>query len=406
MTPTRSSPFRYPGLDILRVVAIFLVFMLHFQAETQLYDSKDVLMSRPRWLALWDPTGQYGVDIFFVLSGYLVFGNLLRSFSLATWGQSIVSFWIRRASRTFVPYWIIVVLLKEGYLWFEPFGIKPTRDYAAYFVYMKHYAYVDPYPFIHAWSLCAEELFYFLAPILLCLSVWIGVRGRFLLVGIVVLFSPLMVGLKWYSVPEALRREVFYFTPHYRMFGLALGCLVAAVRYSKLLTAVRCWSLLLKGRWYLFSFGIVAVFLIAFKHDAFNYLSRLGAIGGETGFCLAIASLLPVLASWKVREDTIPLYAKVLRFMAVRVYGAYLIHFPLIILSKSWFKCGSQSGPQECLSILPEDFRLAFFLVSLVTFLGATLLYSFVEKPLVSLGDRLIERLKRGADVERQPGLS
>src|SRR5689334_11843153 len=148
-----ASPHRIYGLDILRAAAILFVLQIHslrfIAAHTDTYYY---------WLYILD-----GVDLFFVLSGFLIGGILLRTINKngLDW-QALRSFWIRRWFRTLPNYFLLLIALLAGYRYvFDEFPPKTLQ----FFVFLQNFA--DPHPrfFPESWSLAVEEWFYIIIPL-------------------------------------------------------------------------------------------------------------------------------------------------------------------------------------------------------------------------------------------------
>ena len=110
MTP---QPPRHPGLDTLRALAIVLVFMYHYM----------VFVSRAPTFGWASEVGWVGVDLFFVLSGYLIgdqlFAGVARGETL-----SLAAFYARRALRTWPAFWVV---LAAYFLWPGTLGGRTGR---------------------------------------------------------------------------------------------------------------------------------------------------------------------------------------------------------------------------------------------------------------------------------------
>ena len=153
----RSS--RILGLDILRSIAILCVIACHV-VQTSAPDSciKTLVVQS---LAV------YGVELFFVLSGFLIGSILIRDIhergaSMAT----LKNFWIRRWYRTLPNYYF--------YLLISYFMLKPWRTgismHPSYLLFLQNFAWPTPQFFVVAWSLSVEEWFYLIFPLLRVLA--------------------------------------------------------------------------------------------------------------------------------------------------------------------------------------------------------------------------------------------
>ena len=162
-----------PDVEGLRAVAIVLVVLYHVHAGLA-------------------PGGYVGVDVFFVISGFLITGQLVRE--LRTDGRiSFLAFYARRARRILPAAMLtVIVTAVASALLLNPLAAKRALDdlpSAIYFGANVHLAAqgadyfnagLSPSPIQHFWSLAVEEQFYIVWPLLLVVSslVWLGVRRR------------------------------------------------------------------------------------------------------------------------------------------------------------------------------------------------------------------------------------
>ncbi|MEW5848409.1 MAG: acyltransferase [Myxococcota bacterium] len=208
------SSARLAGLDVLRALAILLVILHHYRW----------LPGCPTWLRWFALRGSVGVDVFFVLSGWLVGGQLLRSVrrsGAVPW----TSFWLRRWLRTLPPYYVCLLGLCL-------LGEVPTTHLPALGLFLQNY--LAPSDWLISWSLCVEEHFYLLLPVVVFLLVKLGRWRReavFVLVGALFLLSPVM---RAWAQPEMAKGSYnaflgsFYVPTHLRLEGLVLGVALAA----------------------------------------------------------------------------------------------------------------------------------------------------------------------------------
>jgi len=145
-----KKKYRNPWLDCLRAGAIFSVMVHHI--------SQGWPVARP-WLVKYTNYGSEGVDLFFVLSGWLI-GGLFWKELVFTGKVRVVRFWLRRWLRTIPPYlgglffaWVAVWIYRK-----EPLDL-------GYFLFIQNY--YEQFPFFYvSWSLCIEEHFYLFTPLL------------------------------------------------------------------------------------------------------------------------------------------------------------------------------------------------------------------------------------------------
>jgi peptidoglycan/LPS O-acetylase OafA/YrhL len=230
-TASRLDPLwkagRYPELDGLRAVAVLFVILTHV-----LQSSPGLIWPTggPEWTAPLN-NGWMGVDLFFVLSGYLVGGQIYRR---ALEGRfDFREFYLRRAWRILPAYFCLLALL-TGIAQISPAAYRVVAvDPFTWHGLIKNAALVTDYAFhdmgIRSWSLSVEEQFYWLAPwLLLGLA---RLRRHWRLPALMMLFL-LAVGSRAWSYhtyglgPDADVLEVFrhiYLPFHSRLDGLIAG---------------------------------------------------------------------------------------------------------------------------------------------------------------------------------------
>ncbi|HLH43455.1 MAG TPA: acyltransferase [Bryobacteraceae bacterium] len=217
-TATRYVPtgHRIPALDGLRGFAILIVVLYHCRT----------LGHPPRAIASLFEIGWTGVDLFFVLSGFLITGILLDSRSAPNYFSS---FYARRVLRIFPLYYFAVSLvLIAGSL-----RLLPSRGRAASpawcFLFAQNWIFVDV-PFLgHFWSLAVEEQFYLLWP----LVVYLFPKRRIL---------PIAVAGSAAAVPLRLALMLAGVNPNYIYWN-------TFARMDALLIGAACACLLKEGRW-------------------------------------------------------------------------------------------------------------------------------------------------------------
>lgn len=305
MIPARA---RAPGLDVVRVVAILLVVLHHFR---HLPGAPESL----RWFAL---RGYVGVDLFFVLSGWLIGGQLWRE--RATSGHvDVLRFWKRRWWRTLPAYFAVLALLVvlgrvgPGAL---PAMLTFTQNYAA------------PSTWLASWSLCIEEQFYLLLPLAVLAGGDFRLRNKALMIVLVALVaSPILRALVWASGPPASYDaflETFYVRTHLRLDGLALGlCLSALAAHGH-----AAWTWLDEHRHGLALAGLVLVstpwwpFLAGATSNPLERMTWFNAVPGFFLVSLGTALVIPLAASWNAPGRLGRAWA----VFADHAYATYLVH--------------------------------------------------------------------------------
>lgn len=208
-----STVARKPGLDVLRVVAIALVMLHHFRH----------LPGCPDWLRWFGLHAYIGVDLFFVLSGWLIGGQLLRSTADGK-PLDLRRFWIRRWVRTVPAYLAMLVLLAIV-------GVIPLRQVPAMLFFAQNYSF--HHTWIVTWSLCVEEHFYLALPLVLLGLGWLRRRSASTAVLVVIALLAGSFALRWATWQFEPPRNYddylsrLYVPTHLRVDGLAIGVFFA-----------------------------------------------------------------------------------------------------------------------------------------------------------------------------------
>ncbi len=147
---------RANGLDALRALAIALVFAYHYM----------VFVSREETFGRASVVGWVGVDLFFVLSGYLIANQLFAGF--ARGGRlSLAAFYARRALRTLPVFWFVLALY---FIFPQVMGGRTPPPLWSFLSFTQNFGLLPGTAFSHAWSLCIEEQFYLVLPLTLVLA--------------------------------------------------------------------------------------------------------------------------------------------------------------------------------------------------------------------------------------------
>lgn len=148
-----SAP-RVPGLDLMRAIAILWVMLFHFR----------FMVTLPHILYWPSRYGWMGVDLFFVLSGYLIGSQLMRPY-LRGAAPSLGGFYFRRAFRILPAYLSVLALYFATPGFREAPGLSPAWQFLTFTENFRINYAVDQ-AFSHVWSLCVEEHFYLVLPLL------------------------------------------------------------------------------------------------------------------------------------------------------------------------------------------------------------------------------------------------
>lgn len=152
------------GLDILRASAIMFVVIEHgaFLLTPKLSKLNGTIF------------GYEGVSIFFVLSGFLIGGILIKTLEKREGGKNVLlNFWIRRWFRTIPLYFLVLtILLILNWIFREGFGFSKTFP-LNFYTFTQNLFYWHPKFFPEAWSLSIEEWFYLLIPLVLLFFIFL-----------------------------------------------------------------------------------------------------------------------------------------------------------------------------------------------------------------------------------------
>jgi len=215
---------RLPGLDLLRAIAVVWVMLFHSFIVGGLGPDFE-------WLSRF---GWAGVDIFFVLSGFLIGTQVLRELQRGA-GLSVSGFYARRAWRILPAFAVVLALYALFPALREAPGLQPWWQFATFTMNLL-IDYERNRAFSHAWSLCVEEHFYLVFPLL---AWWLTGRGsaaRFL--GICATVVVLGIGLRgatWLhhaaiDPPRNWFIEELYYPTWMRLDGLLVGVMLATLR--------------------------------------------------------------------------------------------------------------------------------------------------------------------------------
>jgi peptidoglycan/LPS O-acetylase OafA/YrhL len=340
-----------PELDGVRAVAVLAVVAFHSYLQ----------LGQGGWL---------GVDVFFVLSGYLITAILLSEQARSGTVQ-LRRFYVRRLLRLYPA---LVVTLAIGAVFFTVLGDGGTgvgylRTAGAAGTYIENLVFGfgsgELGRFGHTWSLAVEMQFYLLWPPLV---VWLLARKAdllpWVLSGIVISYVLLVVE----SGPRDLQLPLGYYMPWTRAFELLIGALIA-VRATRSSTPTNSW---LAKRWVGWSIvgALGVVFLLAATYSILlvNYVLAWEAPLAAILTALLITHLNAVGATGVGAV----LAWKPLASIGKISYGIYLVHYPALWVLRDH-------------GLSTKHASLGFLLVTTISIVIATASYRFVELPALNL---------------------
>ncbi len=363
-----AEPSHKPELDGLRGLALLAVMLSHggpYIERTTALSKLCVYAMVPGWS---------GVELFFVLSGFLITGILLQS---KTAENYFSSFYARRFLRIFPIYYLVLtvgLLAAMHVSWWNALLPAAGKTRAAYYFYAQnwpmfwpHHLFLKMNGFGHFWSLAVEEQFYIVWP----LVIWLLPENAILTlcrVGLVVAL-PLRVVM--------VHKFAYDFTAmaltSSRVDGLLVG-VILAILLRRGQIPLR-WIFLCMGA----GAGIIG-FIAVFHHTeligTYFYMPTIGI----TGFSLLSGGLL-ALSQHRIVWLRYILEARWLRTVGKYSYGMYIYHIPVYLVIDHFLR--AQFG-----MTLPMPLRWALLYIGfliVVTFVVAKLSYDLFESKILAL---------------------
>ncbi len=371
----KFSEKRIFGLDILRAIAILTVVYGH--GKTYAYD---FVSPKAYNFFRFD-----GVSAFFVLSGFLIGGILIRTLENTDFTKKdLLNFWLRRWFRTLPNYVFIVLLLAIIHL---TIGHQINQLYL-FPLFLQNFLVADNSFFIESWSLAVEEWFYLLTPLL----IYIFIRGFKLKARYALLTTIIAIILA--SILARLYRYYTFDIDQVNELGVYIRKVVVtrldSIMYGVLGAYIyhyypKTWAkykipLFIIGLYILFKVRILSLFIAPDAHREINF-------GINTIVILylrvpiGVLFTLPFLNSIKSGKGV--LY-KFITYISIVSYALYVVHLSLVKETVEHYK---YKFVPEWFTDKQEAILLytTYWVVSLVV---ATLLYKYYEKPMTNLRER------------------
>ncbi|MEZ5276844.1 MAG: acyltransferase [Opitutaceae bacterium] len=376
-------------LDILRGIAILLVIGRHVE------------LPRPGGLAgefayRWYQIGWIGVDLFFVLSGFLIGGLLIKEF--AKNGRIRISrFLIRRGLKIYPLYflfiayvilWPAVKALKSGGELFPTF----TSQWSLYWpnlLFLQNYIGTNPAG--HTWTLAVEEHFYLILPF--ALVTLIATKRIRWLIPICILMVPVFLGFRCFSVyidnPYAVSMAATHLRLEALLFGVGLRGI--AEMHPARFAAFRRWRLPL------LIFGLACWFPNFILDPSTVFVRTLGLTGTLLGSAAFLVATLHTHASdFAGSRKLVTSAARVVSWIGVFSYGIYLWHVTTIGILERVISDRILTTPGE---VTTMEWLLITTLVTIGVIASGAFISRVIEWPVLRFRDRFFPSLSGPTDA-------
>lgn len=321
------SAKRFFGLDFLRALSISLLLFSHC---SWIYDSKSLFGK------LEDASGFLGVELFIVLSGFLIGGILYKQFLHETYGfKDAYLFVSRRLMRVLPSYYLVIFILIIIYLMFG-FSISEVWRYP---LLIQNFDSPIPAFFPESWSLPVKEMGYIFAVALLVivakLFVKVSKKILFLLVivGLIILTLAAKTYYNIYSTNLDLKQWSFEIRSVviYRIDSVLIGVLFGYFYQSHK-------ELVMKKSSFFLILGLVLLLFLAVCVLVYNFRLSNAAWFWNI-LCLPMVSLaiclfVPMLLNWNEPSELI---GNVITFICNISYSIYLLHYSIILFLLKYF---------------------------------------------------------------------
>jgi peptidoglycan/LPS O-acetylase OafA/YrhL len=352
-----------PSLDGLRAIAVLMVLATHFWSDLSGFTSLNRLAA----------FGWAGVDLFFVLSGFLITSILLATRERPGY---FVNFYARRTLRIFPLYYLVLAVVLLGLPLITTLPTQVMQDRPLYFLYLSNVALAiggwQLFLLDITWSLAIEEQFYLVWPAIVR---WASRRRLVILCVVLIVAVPVARALAW---PYLNWRWIHMATP-FRLDAFAIGAMLVLVAVPRRLALWTC--------------GVGSSILLAlvltgqFARD--SYL--VGTIGySVTAITSGAALWLAIGTRW--------LAWRPLTHIGMVSYGMYLLHpLCLAVTSKAFGLAGVDLMRLTGMPLL--DAVLGMVIATGAVVLVATLCFWIYETPFLRL-KRYFGTARGGSQVE------
>ena len=356
------------GPDLLRGLAILMVMATHMP-----YDH--VPQAFETW---WGQYGWFGVDVFFVLSGYLIGSELLRPVHDGR-APDLAVFYIKRAFRILPVFWLVLAV----YVLAPSLREAPTLAPAWRFLTFTLNLGLDirtERSFSHAWSLCVEEHFYLILPWLIVLFRKLDMKWLPLAFVVALIAGGMALRHQLWQATQDLGGKpadflkLVYYPTWCRLDGLVAGVSLAALKLFR----PELWARLARPAWLLPSAVACLAVAVGMTVASGQILGEVASIVVYPLFSMGVALLL--MAVVQLEPHLQALRRSGLGFIAAISYSLYLCQKLVFAADIHWLPANwTQGWP-----------AVVVFYVSAIAV--AAVLWGCVERPFLVLRTRLLRQ--------------
>lgn len=355
-----NSSYIY-SLDLWRFLAVGYVWLSHGYNAWLSWTNNGAREINKSYYTFFQ-NGGFGVEIFFVLSGFLITYLMLQE--KKKWGKiNIKHFFIRRSLRIWPLYFVLIALTPL----IVHYSQMDDPDYWPNLLFVNNFHAINiqnwQFPFGHFWSICVEEHFYLFWPFLLA---FISVK-HWWKIFVAVLILSMSVRFYYYFQRDTMAWWPIYLNTFCRIDTLAFGALIALYKDA--------WVSYFKP--YMKWIGLMAFLLLLYKlivHHHILYDTIYQVVFEKYEYLLLIGT---IMLTWSLEgQNNYRSFLKPFYYLGKISFGIYMFHNVLFAIIYKIFLYRWEMG----------DSALMFWLVYLVlTLLLSSLSYHFLEKPFLKL---------------------
>ena len=381
---------RVIGLDIVRATAIIMVVVFHsFPMLRPLTSIHTFGIYIHKLLSLSEPFGLLGVELFFVLSGFLIGTILIKMFIASEkFGlKDIKNFLVRRWFRTIPNYWLILIanILLYSYLNLNDFNFSRL----SYFFFVQNLFSPGPLFFPESWSLAIEEWFYLSLPLIIFIfySIFKKLSKQKIILLTFICYAVIPLSLRLASGTGVT--DPLYFDTNirkivaYRLDAISYGLLMAYLLLYYRERVIKYKMLFV----YISLSGIIAVTAIHFTgiYAAFDFYRKYPVFRlFINSFLLTLIPMffsLCVPAALEYKRMKNALFSKIATFISKISYSVYLVHFSLLYLPFWEYRVFTV---YNC---------IPFFVLYITVVVGLSyLIYNYFEYPIMNLRKKISKK--------------